>query len=112
MNNLTKLARELRRNSTKQERILWKLLRNNNLKNYKFKRQYPIGDYIVDFVSREKWLIIELDGGQHNELTNKEYDLKRTQYLESRGFKVLRIWNNDIDLNISGVYELIVRNLE
>lgn len=110
MNNLTKLARVLKRNSTKQEKILWKLLRNNNLKNYKFKRQYQIGGNIVDFICREKWLIIELDGGQHNELKSKEYDLKRTQYLESRGFKVLRIWNNDIDLNISGVYEEIMRN--
>lgn len=110
MNNLAKLARVLRHNSTKQEKILWKLLRNNNLKNYKFKRQYLIGGNIVDFICREKWLIIELDRGQHNELKSKEYDLQRTQYLESRDFKVLRIWNNDIDLNISGVYEEIMRN--
>ena len=57
------LARLLRKNATKQERVLWNLLRNSNLKNYKFKRQQPLGKYIVDFICKEKWLIIEVDGG-------------------------------------------------
>ena len=112
MNNKTQLARNLRTNSTKQERTLWKLLRNYKLKNLKFKRQHPIGNYIVDFICKEKWLIIEIEGGQHNEVENKIYDAKRTKYLNSRGYKVLRFWNNEIDNNIEGVYETILREIE
>ena len=112
MNNKTQLARNLRKNSTKQERILWKLLRNHGMKNLKFKRQYPIGNYIVDFICKEKWLIIELDGGQHNETENILHDKERTDYLNSRGFKVLRFWNNEIDKNLKGVYETILREIE
>ena len=108
----TNLAKTLRKNMSKQERILWKLLRNSNLNNCKFRRQHPIGDYIVDFICLEKFLIIEIDGGQHNKSENIEYDNKRTQYLEKRGFKVLRFWNNDIDLNISGVYAKILKYVE
>ena len=111
MNNLTHLARLLRKNSTKQERILWNLLRNSNLKNYKFKRQHPIGNYIVDFICKEKMLIIELDGGQHNQPENINYDNERTIYLKKRGFKVLRFWNSDVDENITGVYDVIMKNL-
>ena len=104
----TNLARKLRKNLTQQERLLWKILRNSNLKNLKFRRQYPIGNYIADFVCIEKMLIIEVDGGQHNEITNKENDSERTEYLNSRGFKVLRFWNSDIDKNITGVYDEIM----
>ena len=111
-NNKTILARNLRKDSIKQERILWKLLRNSNVKNYKFRRQYPVGNYIVDFICIEKHLIIELDGGQHNELDNIVYDNERTDYLNSRGFKVIRFWNNDVDKNIAGVYEAIIKELE
>lgn len=102
MNSYNILARNLRKNQTIQERKLWNLIRNNQL-GVKFKRQHPIGDYIVDFVCREKWLIIELDGSQHNEDENILKDNQRTKYLESRGFKVLRFWNNDVDNNIEGV---------
>ena len=109
MQKNTNLARDLRKNATKQERILWKLLRNSQLFNLKFKRQYPIGNYIVDFICIEKMLIIELDGGQHNESDNQELDKQRTEYLNSRGFRVLRFWNSDIDKNISGVYDEIMR---
>ena len=109
MNNKTQLARNLRKNSTKQELILWKLLRNHGINNLKFKRQYPIGNYIVDFVCKEKWLIIELDGGQHNEPNNISYDEERTEYLNNRGYRVLRFWNTDIDKNLKGVYEMILQ---
>lgn len=107
MNN-TSLARKLRRNLTTQERILWKILRNSNINNLKFRRQYPIGNYIADFVCIEKMLIIEIDGGQHNDDLHKEYDIERTKYLEERGFKVLRFWNSDINNNLAGVYEKIM----
>lgn len=106
------LARILRKNMTKQERILWKLLRNSNLNNYKFRRQHPIGDYIVDFVCMEKFLIIEVDGGQHNQKVNIENDKKRTEYFEKRGFNVVRFWNSDIDLNIDGVYKELLKYLK
>ncbi len=105
------LARTLRKNSTPQELKLWNILRNSQVNHRKFKRQYPIGNYIVDFVCREKWLIIEIDGGQHNTPQNIEYDYKRTQYLESKGYKVLRFWNTDIDNNIEGVYDTILEVL-
>ena len=101
------IARKLRQNSTKQERILWQLLRNRQFKGLKFKRQVPIGEYVVDFLCEEKQLIIELDGGQHNEPDNIEADRLRTEFLESKGFKVIRFWNNDINLNIGGVYEFL-----
>ncbi len=104
-------ARELRKNSTQQEQKLWKLLRKRQLKAYKFRRQYPIGEYIVDFICREKQLIIEIDGGQHNTETNIAYDNKRTKFLESKGYKVIRFWNNDVDNNIEGVYITILNAL-
>ena len=112
MNEKYSKARELRQNSTPQEIMLWTLLRNRQYKNYKFRRQYPIGNYIVDFICREKRLIIELDGGQHNEPNNIEYDNERTEFLKSKGYKVIRFWNNDVDNNIEGVFEVIRKNLD
>ena len=106
------IARKLRQSSTKEERILWQLLRNRQFKNLKFKRQFPIGNYVVDFVCEEIKLIIELDGGQHNEPENIEADNLRTEFLESKEFKVIRFWNKDINLNISGVYELLSNEVE
>ena len=106
------IARKLRQSSTKEERILWQLLRNRQFKNLKFKRQFPIGNYVVDFVCEEIKLIIELDGGQHNEPENIEADNLRTEFLENKGFKVIRFWNKDINLNISGVYELLSNEVE
>lgn len=90
---------------TIQERKLWNIIRNRQFFNYRFRRQFPIGSYIVDFVCREKKIIIEIDGGQHNEKNNINYDIKRSEYLALEGFKVVRFWNNDIDNNIDGVYE-------
>ena len=101
-------ARNLRNNPTPQEKILWSYLKNKNLNGLKFRRQYPIGKYIVDFVCIELKLIIELDGGQHNEDKNIIYDSERTKFLESNGYNVVRFWNNDIDNNIEGVYEKLL----
>ena len=103
MNNKTILARNLRKNSTIQERRLWNLLKNRQFHNLKFKRQQPIGDYIVDFICKEAKIIIEIDGGQHNEPENIEYDKTRTEYLNTLGYKVIRFWNNEIYENIEGV---------
>ena len=102
MNSKNIVARILRKNQTPQEQKLWNLIRNNQL-GVKFKRQHPIGNYVVDFVCREKWLVIELDGSQHNEDINILNDNERTLYLNSRGFKVIRFWNNDVNNNIEGV---------
>lgn len=104
-------ARYLRNNMTPQERKLWQILRKRSIYNCKFRRQYPIGNYIVDFICHEKNLIIEVDGGQHNTISEKYYDMERTKYLESKGFKVLRFWNNDIDNNIEGIYQVIIHFL-
>ncbi len=103
MKNKTILARNLRKNATIQERRLWNLLKNRQFHNLKFKRQQPIGDYIVDFICKEAKIIIEIDGGQHNEPENIEYDKTRTEYLNNLGYKVIRFWNNEIYENIEGV---------
>lgn len=103
MENKYNLARNLRKNSTEQEGILWNILRRKQFHNLKFKRQEPIDKYIVDFVCYSKMLIIELDGGQHNEQKNIISDKERTKVLESFGYKVIRFWNNDINNNLEGV---------
>ncbi len=104
MGELKKIARYLRSNMTIQERKLWSILRYRQFYNYKFLRQYVIPPYIVDFICREKKIIIEVDGGQHNTKEEIEYDNKRTKYLNSLGYKVVRFWNNEITDNIEGVY--------
>ena len=103
MNNKTILAKHLRQNATIQERRLWNLLKNRQFRNLKFQRQQPVGDYIVDFIYKEAKIIIEIDGGQHNEPKNIEYDKTRTEFLNSLGYKVIRFWNNEIYENIDGV---------
>ena len=108
-NTLTQLAKDLRAHSTEAERLLWKHLRSKQLKDTKFRRQQPIGNFIVDFVSLDKKLIVELDGSQHVE--NRENDERRDQWLNSQGFKVLRFWNNEIFGNIEGVLESIMEEL-
>ena len=105
MKKNTDLAKELRKNLTPQERKLWQILRNHNFYGYEIRRQYPIGDYIVDFICRAKKIIIEIDGGQHNQNEAIKYDETRTKFLSSLGYKVIRFWNNEIDNNIAGVYK-------
>ncbi len=109
--HINEKARMLRKNMTTQERILWQFLRKKSINGLKFRRQYPIGNYIVDFICNEKKLIIEVDGGQHNKDKNIIYDEERTKYLETKGYKVIRFWNYDIDNNIEGVYQKILKHL-
>ena len=104
-------AKQLRTNMTKEEQMLWNIVRAKRFYGYKFKRQVLIGEYIVDFLCLEKKLIIELDGGQHNEAKNIKYDEARSQYLKNNGYQVIRFWNNDIQENIEGVCEVILQNL-
>ena len=102
-------AKRLRRDSTDAERALWRHLRNKRLLGYKFRRQAPIGRYIVDFVCFSQNLIVELDGGQH--LTQRDYDAKRTEWLQSRGFRVLRFWDNEALGDADSVLERIMLEL-
>ena len=99
-------ARELRKDQTEAESSLWFELRAHRLGGYHFRRQHPIGPYIVDFVCLESRLVVELDGGQHAE--SVEYDEARTAFLSSRGFSVIRFWNNQVLTEISGVKEAIL----
>jgi very-short-patch-repair endonuclease len=102
-------ARALREAMTDAERALWYQLRAKRLLGRKFRRQQPIGNYIVDFVSFEGGLVIELDGGQH--LEQAEADAQRTAWLESQGFRVLRFWNDAVLKQTEAVLEEILRNL-
>jgi very-short-patch-repair endonuclease len=105
---LTGLARKLRIQSTDTEQLLWRNLRSKSLNSYKFRRQQPIGDYIVDFVCFEKMIIIELDGGQHSQEEQIKKDQERDKWLESEGFEVLRFWDNDVLNNTKNVIEVIL----
>ena len=101
-------SKELRKSMTDAENILWYYLKNKQLSGCKFRRQEAIDNYIADFVCYETKVIIELDGGQHNEKVNIDKDIKRQDYLEKKGFKVLRFWNNEIFENIDGVLNKIL----
>jgi very-short-patch-repair endonuclease len=102
-------ARQLRQSSTDAERRMLSALRDRRLLRYKFRRQHPIGPYIVDFVCTKHALLVEIDGGQH---ANNAADARRTAWLEKRGWRVMRFWNHDVLANTSGVTETIVRALE
>nr|WP_229720925.1 DUF559 domain-containing protein [Dyella nitratireducens] len=88
---------------------MWRHLRHRNLEAHKFRRQYPIAEYIVDFVCLSAMLVIEIDGGQHVDAA--EYDAVRTRRLEARGFRVLRFWNDEVLLQTGDVLEVIWQNL-
>ncbi len=109
---LTQFARLLRRKQTDAERKLWQKLRSKQFEDLKFRRQQPMGRYIVDFVSFEKKLAIELDGGQHNDEEVMEKDSERTKWLEDKGYTVLRFWNNEVLMNVEGVIEKISEYLK
>lgn len=100
-------ARKLRQSHTDAERALWAKLRNKQLEGVKFRRQQPVGGYIVDFVSFERKIIVEIDGGQHNEEEMSKRDEERTTWLRDRGYQVLRFWNNEVLVNTQGVLEKI-----
>jgi very-short-patch-repair endonuclease len=112
MDEKFKKARNLRKEQTEQEKIIWSIIRNRQFYGLKFKRQVPIGIYIADFCCNEKKIVIELDGGQHNEPDETLYDKNRTEFLEAEGYRVIRFWNNDVNSNIEGVCEYIKRSLE
>jgi len=102
-------ARELRRNPIDAERKLWWKLRYRQLDGCRFRRQVPVGQYIVDFACLSHRLLIEIDGSQHGEKV--AYDQARTRWLESRGYRVKRFWNGDVLRDTDGVVETIWRML-
>lgn len=107
--NFKKLSRNLRRHNTEAESFVWQQLRNKKI-GYKFFRQYVINDkYIVDFVCRERKIIIECDGGQHCDSVK---DMERDTYLQKEGYTILRFWNNDILSNWQGCLHRIKQYLE
>jgi len=107
--NIKIKARELRKNLTGPEKILWSYIRKRQQKGMHFRRQHPYGIYILDFYCFEANLVIEVDGLIH--LNQKEYDNERTRYLESSGLRVLRFRNQDIEERIEWVIEKINKNL-
>ncbi|WP_051624530.1 endonuclease domain-containing protein [Hyphomonas oceanitis] len=100
-------ARELRRDGSFPERLLWSKLRNRHLGGLKFRRQHPIGPYFADFACEEAKLIIELDGDTHGNPDQQAHDARRTAFLESQDWQVVRIWNSDLLENIDGVLDTI-----
>jgi very-short-patch-repair endonuclease len=103
-NKSTTIAQKLRNNPTEAEKRLWQHLKHKQMDGLKFRRQQPIGDYIVDFINFEKMVVVEVDGGQHMENQN---DIERDNWLHQNGFIVLRFWNNDVLKNTEGVVEVI-----
>lgn len=103
------LSKNLRQNQTKAEVRIWRHLKSRALAGYKFRRQCPIGPYIVDFVRLEKMIVIEIDGGQHAEQLKE--DARRTAYLNYRGFEVLKFWNNEVLANTDTVLSIILTAL-
>ena len=102
LGDLKNRRKNLRNNATPQEIILWNRLKNRGL-GVKFRRQHSIGTYIVDFCCPEAKIIVELDGSQHAGESAECYDQARTHYLQQLGFRVLRFWNNEININLESV---------
>jgi very-short-patch-repair endonuclease len=105
---LTSRSRALRKHATDAERKLWSVLRARQLNGFKFRKQVEIDGYVVDFLCSEKRLIIEVDGGQHT----PGRDARRTAFLQSQGFRVIRFWNHDVLQNLDGVWTMIEQALE
>ncbi|WP_368543051.1 endonuclease domain-containing protein [Enterobacter soli] len=103
-------AKRLRRELTNEENRLWYLLRGRRFAHYKFRRQHPVGNYILDFACCEARLAVELDGGQHDE--NREYDRQRTQWLNQKGWHVIRFWNNELGNSEEAVLDQIFMTLQ
>jgi very-short-patch-repair endonuclease len=108
MHDLISLSRNLRKRQTDAENLIWRHLRRKQVEGLRFRRQHPIGKYIVDFVCLEKQLILEIDGGQH--AIEKEKDSDRDTWLTIEGYRVLRFWNNEVLGNLPGVLETIRLN--
>ena len=112
MSNNRDRAKELRHDQTEAETFVWGQLRGRRFSGFKFRRQVPLGNYIVDFVCLDRRIIVELDGGQHNETNQKAYDARRDAWLRREGFEVLRFWNSDVFTEWEAMAEGIWHALE
>ena len=104
--------RSLRRSQTDAERRIWSRLRGGRLWGCKFRRQFPIGPYYGDFVCLEIGLVVELDGGQHNDERHRRSDAIRRDLLVKRGFEVLRFWDNDVMRDTDAIIAVIAQRIE
>ncbi len=107
---LKEFAKTNRREMTESERVLWEALRKLNC-GYHFRRQHPIGDYIADFICIKRMLVIEVDGGYHNEPMQQQDDQMRTEFMESKGYTVIRFKNEEINNNLNEVVMRIKEQL-
>jgi very-short-patch-repair endonuclease len=105
---INRQAAKLRRNMTDAEKRIWHQVRDRRLKGHKFKRQWSLGPYVVDFCCIEQRLVVEIDGGQHS----AEVDATRTAELNAMGYRVMRFWNNDVLANLDGVLMSLLAELE
>ena len=101
------VTRQLRKSMTPWERKVWVVLCNRGLEDSKFRRQFKIGNFVVDFCCLEMRLVVELDGGQHNDPKAQARDVKRQKQIENYGYRVLRFWNNEVDTNFEGVIDRV-----
>ena len=108
----TKRARQLRQIETWAEKLMWRWLRDRRFSGYKFRRQYPLGDYYLDFFCEEAELNIELDGGQHGFPDQQKHDAQREKFLQSRGIKTLRFWNSHLRRNAQSIRDTIFEELQ
>ncbi|WP_375158653.1 endonuclease domain-containing protein [Bradyrhizobium sp. RDT46] len=100
-------ARKLRANTTPHERMLWRALKDLPMDGSHFRRQAPIGPYVVDFFCPAKRLIIELDGGHHDEDATAAHDRERQRWLENEGYRIIRFWNSELSNDLTAVMERI-----
>ena len=103
-------ARVLRKNQTDAESLLWYHLRDRHLSGHKFRRQHPMGVFIADFVCIERRIVVEVDGGQH--ALQGEEDKRRSAYLKSKGYRVVRFWDNEVLKDTQAVLEAILKMIE
>ncbi len=100
-----KRAQDMRRNSTDAEKLLWRHLRNRQVDGFKFRRQVWLDSFVADFYCAEAKLVVEADGGQHDE--GHDADTRRSAILREKGFRIVRFWNNDVTENIEGAIEMV-----
>ena len=106
------LARQLRKKETWAEKLMWRWLRDRRFSGYKFRRQHPVGDYVLDFFCEEARLNVELDGSRHGFPDQRKHDTDREAYLKSRGVKTLRFWNSHLRRNAQSIRDAIFNELQ
>ncbi|MFA4919516.1 MAG: DUF559 domain-containing protein [Thermodesulfovibrionales bacterium] len=108
---LKQRRRELRNNQTEAEKTFWSHVRNKQFYGLRFLRQYSISPYILDFYCPSMKLAVELDGGQHTQHESRIYDSTRSEYLKAHGIDIIRFWNHEVLLNISGVLAEVTKKI-